>query len=105
MASTKSENYEDVLKFIRENEDKLRVFLSADEKMKEYRYKISGKKSSRTIFMSEKLQFVMNEYCIENDLKIGEFAELAIIEHLNRCGCGDKLWKIIDNSQLKNEGK
>ena len=105
MANTKSENYEDILKYIKENEDKLRIFLSADEKMKEYKYKISGKKSSRTIFMSEKLQFVMNEYCIENDLKIGEFVELAIIEHLNRCGCGDKLQKIIDNSKLKNMGE
>ena len=87
--------YTELLEFLKANEDKLRVFLSADERMKDYRMRLTGRKCSRTIFMSEQLQFIMTEYCIENDMKIGEFVELAIVEHLNRCGMGHKLMKII----------
>lgn len=87
--------YTELLEFLKANEDKLRVFLSADERMKDYRLRLTGRKCSRTIFMSEQLQFIMTEYCIENDMKIGEFVELAIVEHLNRCGMEHKLMKII----------
>ena len=67
--------YTELLEFLKANEDKLRVFLSADERMKDYRLRLTGRKCSRTIFMSEQLQFIMTEYCIENDMKIGEFVE------------------------------
>lgn len=97
--------YAKLLEYLKENEDKLRVFLSADEKMKLYRMRLKGRKSSRTIFMSEQLQFLMNEYCIENDLKIGEFVELAIVEHLNRCGMEKKLKKIISSDDGGEQGE
>ncbi len=99
--------YEEMLKFLKLNEDKLKVFLSADKKAKEYRYRLRGKKSSRTIFMSEQLQFLMNEFCIENNLKIGDFVELAIIEQLNRNGMEHRITEILSNLSLpsKNEGK
>lgn len=99
--------YDEMLKFLKINEEKLKVFLSADEKAKEYRYRIKGKKSSRTIFMSEQLQFLMNEFCIENDLRIGDFVELAIIEHLNRSGMEHRITEILSTSSLssKDEGK
>ena len=99
--------YENILKYIKENEDKLKVFLSADEKAKQYRYRLKGKKASRTIFMSEQLQLLMNEYCIENALKIGDFVELAIIEHLNRSGMEKKLIEILSAppDTYKDEGK
>ena len=99
--------YETILKFLKSNEEKLKVFLSADEKSKEYRYRIKGKKSSRTIFMSEQLQFLMNEFCIENDLKIGDFVELAIIEYLNRNGKEHRIIEILSNVPVPStdEGK
>ena len=87
--------HDELLEFLQSNKDKLEVFLSADEKAKEYRFRIKGKKKSRTIFMSEQLQFLMNEFCIENSLKIGDFVELAIIEHLNRNGKETELKKLI----------
>lgn len=87
--------YENILNYLKENEDKLKVFLSADDKVKQYRYRLKGKKASRTIFMSEQLQLLMNEYCIENALKIGDFVELAIIEHLNRSGMKKRLTEIL----------
>ena len=107
MANSKENGYSEILEFLKENEDKLKVFLSADERMKSYRYRITGKKSSRTIFLSEQLQFLMNEFCIENELKIGSFVELAVIEHLCRNGMEAKLQKILihSNSSSDNEGK
>ena len=102
---SKVNEYEKLLEYLKENEDKLRVFLSADERMKLYRMRLKGKKSSRTIFMSDELQFLMNEYCIENDLKIGEFVELAIVEHLNRCGMDKKLKNIISSDSGGEQGK
>ena len=100
-----NENYTPLLEYLSKNEEKLKVFLSAEEKAKEYRYKIKGKKSSRTVFMSQSLQFVMNEYCIENDLKIGEFVELAIIEQLCRSGCENKLTRILQSQDEGKQGK
>ena len=102
---SKVNEYEKLLEYLKENEDKLRVFLSADERMKLYRMRLKGKKSSRTIFMSDELQFLMNEYCIENDMKIGEFVELAIVEHLNRCGMDKKLKNIISSDNGGEQGK
>lgn len=97
--------YDELLEFLQSNRDKLTVFLSADKKAKEYRFKIKGKKKSRTIFMSEQLQFLMNEFCIENDLKIGDFVELAIIEHLNRSGKETELKKLIVSSSADGSGE
>ena len=99
--------YETILKFLKANEEKLKVLLSADEKAKQYRYRIKGKKASRTIFMSEQLQFLMNEFCIENDLKIGDFVEHAIIEHLNRNGKEHRIIEILSDfsPSSKDEGK
>ncbi|MBQ6795998.1 MAG: hypothetical protein IJO83_07625 [Clostridia bacterium] len=99
--------YKNLLEFLKTNEEKLKVFLTAEEKMKDYRYKLRGKKKSRTIFMSVPLQFLMQEYCIENDLRIGDFVELAIIEHLNRHGKAERLLEIIENPSLasSDEGK
>lgn len=99
--------YKKLLEFLKTNEDKLKVFLTAEEKMKDYHYKLKGKKKSRTIFMSVQLQFLMQEYCIENDLRIGDFVELAIIEHLNRHGKAKRLLEIIEGSSSpsSDEGK
>lgn len=97
--------YASLLDFLKENEEKLKVFLSADEKMKGYRYNLKGKKTSRTIFLSQSLQFLMNEFCIENGYKIGEFAELAIIEHLCRSGYEEKLKSILTSSDEGKKGK
>lgn len=100
-----NEKYTSLLDYLTENEDKLKIFLSANEKAKSYRYRIKGKKSSRTVFMSQSLQFVMNEYCIENDLKIGEFVELAIIEQLCRLGYEKKLGAILRCDDEGKQGK
>lgn len=100
-----NEKYISLLDFLMENEEKLKIFLSAKENIKAHRYQIKGKKSSRTVFMSQSLQFVMNEYCIENDLKIGEFVELAIIEQLCRLGYEKKLSAILQCSDEGKQGK
>ena len=97
--------YDELLEFLQLNKDKLEVFLSADETAKEYRFRIKGKKKSRTIFMSEQLQFLMNEFCIENSLKIGDFVELAIIEHLNRSGKETELKKLIIHPSTDDRGE
>lgn len=47
-----NEKYAPLLEYLSENEEKLKIFLSADDKAKAYRYRIKGKKSSRTIFVS-----------------------------------------------------
>ncbi len=100
------DEYTELLSYLRANEAKLKIFLSADEKIRGYRMRLKGKKSSRTIFMSEQLQFIMNEYCIENDMKIGDFAEIAIIDYLNRMGMDKKLQKIIIfSSSHESEGE
>lgn len=100
------DEYTELLSYLKANEAKLRVFLSADEKIRGYHMRLKGKKSSRTIFMSEQLQFIMNEYCIENDMKIGDFVELAIIDYLNRMGMDKKLQKIIlSPSSHESEGE
>ncbi len=100
-----NEKYAPLLEYLSENEEKLKIFLSADDKAKAYRYRIKGKKSSRTVFMSQSLQFVLNEYCIENDLKIGEFVELAIIEQLCRNGYENKLKGILQSTDKGKQGK
>lgn len=105
MPTAKIDEYTQILDFLKENEDKLKILLSVDEKMKNYRFRINGKKSSRTIFMSDKLQFIMNEFCIENELKIGEFVEFAVVEHLNRNGYSSKLSEIISNLTPSLEGE
>lgn len=105
--STELTKYEPILKLLKENEGKLQVFLTADEKVRRYKYRLKGKKTSRTIFLSEQLQFLLKEYCIENDLKIGLVVETAIIEHLNRNGMDKKLLEILQApiTPSEDEGK
>ena len=72
----------EVLNFLVSNFDKLKIYYSLlSKKPFKYRFRIKG---TKTVFMSIKLQYLINEYCIENDTKIGDITETAIVEFLLR---------------------
>ena len=74
----------EVLNFLVSNFDKLKILLSPSLSKKPFKYRFKGKKGTKTVFMSIKLQYLINEYCIENDTKIGDITETAIVEFLLR---------------------
>ncbi len=63
-------------------------------------YPVKGKRATKTVFIAEKLQFLINEYCIENDLKIGDVVECAIIQYLNQNGYDEKLKSILNTTEV-----
>lgn len=74
----------EVLNFLVSNFDKLKILLSPSLSKKPFKYRFKGKKETKTVFMSIKLQYLINECCIENDTKIGDITETAIVEFLLR---------------------
>ena len=82
------EKFNELLTYLSENEDKLRVLLSGDQKLAPLVYPIKGKRSTKTVFIAEKLQCLVNEYCIDKELKIGDVMEYALSEK-NEVGRGD----------------
>ena len=93
----------EIMQLLTENADKLKILLSASKDEKPLKYKFKGKKSTKTVFMSIGLQFLINEYCIENELKIGEIVEIAAVEYLARQGWTKKLEQILE--MPKNPGE
>ena len=53
-------DYNALLSFLQQNEDKLKILLSGDERLKPLIYPFKGKRSTKTVFISEKLQFLIN---------------------------------------------
>lgn len=88
----------EIMQLLTENSDKLKILLSASKDDKPLKYKFKGKKSTKTVFMSIKLQYLINEYCIENDIKIGDVVESATVEYLTRHGWNDKLSDILETT-------
>ncbi len=96
------EQFNELLIYLLENEDKLRVLLSGDKKLAPLVYPIKGKRSTKTVFIAEKLQCLVNEYCIDKELKIGDVMEYALIQYLNQNGYSDKLEAILKSSEVVN---
>lgn len=93
----KVDQNEILLQYLLENEEKLKILLSGNKGSKPLIYPIKGKRTTKTIFMSEKLQFLMNEYCIEKEIKIGDLVECAIIQHFVQNGYEDKITPILND--------
>lgn len=94
-------NTNEALNFIAENIDKLKILLCASMGDKPLKYKFIGKRSTKTVFMSVKLQYLINEYCIEHDVKIGDVIETAMVEYLTRHEWSDKISAILSDSNGK----
>ena len=89
-----------LLEYILENEEKLRILLSGDPNVSPLVYPIKGKRSTKTVFIAEKLQCLVNEFCIEKELKIGDVIEHALIQYLNQNGYASKLEPILKNIEV-----
>lgn len=96
------ERFEPLLSYLSENQAKLKILLSGEQKAYPLLYPVKGKRTTKTVFIAEKLQFLINEYCIENDLKIGDVVECAIIQHLNQNGYDEKLKFILNMTEVEN---
>lgn len=93
----------EAMSLITDNIEKLKVLLSGSKGEKPLKYKFKGKRSTKTVFMSVKLQYLLNDFCIENEIKIGEVIENAVVEFLTRSGWEEKLQEILDTSQSTGE--
>lgn len=89
-----------LLEYVLENEEKLRILLSGDQNVSPLVYPIKGKRSTKTVFIAEKLQCLVNEFCIEKELKIGDVIEHALIQYLNQNGYSSKLESILKNIEV-----
>lgn len=102
MSETKKEikpsnnNYIPLLEYLQENKNKLEILLSGDQGIKPLMYPIKGKRTTKTIFLSQNLQTVMAEYCTEYNIKMGDFAEVAIIQYLVQNGYEDKIKPLLN---------
>ena len=94
------EQFETLLNYLAENENKLRILLSGEENLTPLVYPIKGKRSTKTVFIAEKLQCLINEYCIDKNQKIGDVMEYALIQYMNQNGYADKLEPILKNSEV-----
>lgn len=94
------EQIDRLLSYILENEEKLRILLSGDPNVSPLVYPIKGKRSTKTVFIAEKLQCLVNEFCIEKELKIGDVIEHALIQYLNQNGYSSKLETILKNIEV-----
>jgi len=93
---TPQDDYTTLLTFLQQNEVKLKILLAGDERLKPLLYPFKGKRSTKTVFMSEKLQYLINEICIEKDTKIGDFVECAVIHYLVQNGYEERVAPIIE---------
>ena len=89
------EQFEALLQYLAANEDKLKILLSGEQNLKPLLYPIKGKRATKTVFIAEKLQCLINEYCIDKELKIGDLVECAVIQYLNQNGYAEKLEAIL----------
>ena len=94
------EQFEPLLSYLAENENKLRILLSGEQNITPLVYPVKGKRGTKTVFIAEKLQCLINEYCIEKELKIGDLVECAVIQYLNQNGYTEKLETILKKSEL-----
>ena len=94
------EQFEPLLSYLAANEDKLRILLSGEPNLTPLVYPVKGKRSTKTVFIAEKLQCLINEYCIDKDLKIGDVIEYAVIQYLNQNGYAEKLEPILKNTEV-----
>lgn len=94
------EQIDRLLSYILENEEKLRILLSGDPNVSPLVYPIKCKRSTKTVFIAEKLQCLVNEFCIEKELKIGDVIEHALIQYLNQNGYSSKLETILKNIEV-----
>lgn len=103
--AAKQDKNENLLNFLTDNFDKLKILLSGQKGEKPLRYQFKGKRGTKTVFMSIKLQYLINEFAIETDTKIGDIIETAMVEYLLRHGYEEKLNNIMmcQNSE-GNEG-
>lgn len=93
----------EAMSLITENLDKLKILLSASKTDKPLKYKFKGKRSTKTVFMSIKLQYLLNEFCIERDVKIGDVIENAVVEFLVKEDWTDKLREILSSAENAGE--
>lgn len=87
-----------ILDFLEANRVKLEILLSGDKKASPLLNRIIGKRKTRTIFLAESLQFIMNEYCIKHEIQIADFCEAAIIQYLTTHGYENELKDILSIS-------
>jgi hypothetical protein len=99
----KGENNISLLDFLASNREKLELILSGDRKSSPLLNKITGKRKTRTVFLAEKLQFIMNEYCIKHEIQIADFCETAIVHYLTAQGYTAEIKEILSSSQHQNE--
>ncbi|MBR2152418.1 MAG: hypothetical protein IJ944_03925 [Clostridia bacterium] len=99
-SKNEKEQLDKLLEYIQKNEEKLRILLSGDPNVSPLVYPIKGKRSTKTVFIAEKLQYLVNEFCIEKDLKIGDVIEHALIQYLNQNGYASKLETILKNIEV-----
>ncbi len=85
----------DLLTFLEQNKQKLELLLSGHLNGSPLLYNIKGKRSTKTIFFSEDLQRVMNDYCEETKTKQGDLVEIALVTYLTAKGYNEKLKDII----------
>lgn len=89
----------EAMSLVTDNLDKLKVLLSASKTDKPLKYKFKGKRSTKTVFISIKLQYLLNEFCIEKDVKIGDVIENAVVEFLVRENWTDKVREILGSTE------
>jgi len=94
--TTPQNDYNALLALLQQNESKLKILLAGDERLKPLVYPFKGKRGTKTIFMSEKLQYLINEVCIEKEIKIGDFVECAMIQYLVQNGYEEKVAPILN---------
>lgn len=95
----------EIIKLLTDNADKLKILLSGSKSEKPLKYKFKGKRGTKTVFMSIKLQYLINEYCIERDIKIGDVIETALVEFLLKHDYTEKLSAILNDEIVEgNEG-
>ena len=91
--------FEPLLTYLAENESKIRILLSGIENGNPILYPIKGKRRSKTVFIAEKLQCLINEYCIEKEIKIADVIEISVIQYLIQAGYEKKLIPIMNSSE------
>ncbi len=94
MSSPETDN-EAFLSFLMQNKTKLEVLLSGSIDAPPLLYSTKGKRSTKTIFMSEDIQKVLTDFCEERKLKQGDVVEIALIHYLNQKGYADRLNNIL----------
>lgn len=91
------DEYIPMLDLLISKQDRLEILLSLRETDKPLTYSIRGKKSTKTVFISESLQEVIINYCAEVQMKQGDLIEVAIIDFLVNHGYEENVKAILNN--------